>query len=205
MNFLNTIKNTIKRAGDFFKKHKKEITTRSIDKLADKETDKTVVRVKPLKIEPGKFYYFKYDAKYKDVLEHWDRNPVIIALQWDTHKNSRTLLGVNLNFFPDKYRRELLKKFLEIHKVQVLQNLKKFPENANAQKPLRINKAAVRKLDRFGFGFGLRRYLPKHIVKGEVFSISFEHIEGIENLESKTTLDRRVVDKLFKQYLNKKK
>jgi len=57
----------------------------------------------------GKMYHFVYDAKTKDILPYWDKNPLIIVI--DRDKNG--FLGLNLHYLAPKIRLMLLQKLYD--------------------------------------------------------------------------------------------
>ena len=65
--------------------------------LYDSATDKP---------EVGKWYFFEYDPKYKDIIKKWDEYPLIKLMEI---KNDR-MLGMNIHFLRPKARLGSLNK-----------------------------------------------------------------------------------------------
>jgi len=135
-----------KQAEQWFKTSKKEMN--------EKAVAKTTTR-----FLPGKIYVFRYDdPKYKDALEWWDRNPVVLAL---SSKDSNDL-GINLNLLPVDVKEELL-DFVYDRLEGSIKNktMGSRAGNALAQGHITLTyDGASAFLERFGFDFAIRRYIP---------------------------------------------
>lgn len=57
----------------------------------------------------GKMYFFKYDAKWKDVLPKWDRYPLVFPIE----RYNDGFLGLNLHYLTQKERMLFLNKLTE--------------------------------------------------------------------------------------------
>ena len=97
----------------------------------------------------GKIYSFEY-TPISENLPWYDRNPVVLALD-SPNKND---LGVNLNLLPTKFREELLDK---VHSALVFNP----SGDAIRESSLRITYDGMKLfLERYGFGFAVRQYIP---------------------------------------------
>lgn len=123
-------------------------------KMNEKSVAKTATR-----FLPGKIYVFRYDdPKYKDSLEWWDRNPVVLALN---SKDSNDL-GINLNLLPIMVKEELL-DFVYDRLEGSIKNktMGSSAGNAIAQGHITLTyEGASSFLERFGFDFAIRKYIP---------------------------------------------
>ena len=70
---------------------KGSVKRKDIQALYDNATDKP---------EVGKFYFFEYDPKYKDILKKWDEYPLIKLMEI---KRDR-LLGANIHYINTRAR-----------------------------------------------------------------------------------------------------
>ncbi len=95
-------------------KENSELTT-LLQELKGKKVSKTQLREQIFealydnateKPEVGKWYFFEYDPKYKDILKKWDEYPLIKLMEI---KNDR-MLGMNLHFLRPKARLASLNK-----------------------------------------------------------------------------------------------
>jgi len=120
--------------------------------------DKTV-DTQRFPFQPGKIYVFDYgDPLNKETLGWWDKNPVVLALR---AIDKDTDCGINLNLLPVKFKEDFLDAFYTMHNSQIKAGSSGSKKNdAFKQIPLmKLDYEHVKKfLDRFGFGFAIRRY-----------------------------------------------
>lgn len=57
----------------------------------------------------GKMYFFKYDAKWKDVLPRWDKYPLVFPIE----RYNDGFLGLNLHYLSPSERQLLLSRLTE--------------------------------------------------------------------------------------------
>ena len=112
------------------------------------------------RFEPGKIYVFKYENPItEEKLKWWDKAPVVLALDTKDH----TDIGINLNLLPAKFRQAMLDAIYERMESKI-KNATKGTRASDARKqPALLDLKydnAKRFLDRYGFGFAIRRYLP---------------------------------------------
>ena len=112
------------------------------------------------RFEPGKIYVFKYETPItEERLKWWDKAPVVLALDTKDH----TDIGINLNLLPAKFRQAMLDAIYETMQAKI-KNATKGARASDARKqPALLDlkyENAKRFLDRYGFGFAIRRYLP---------------------------------------------
>lgn len=135
-----------REAEQWFETSKKKINEKSVAKTATR-------------FLPGKIYVFRYDdPKYKDTLEWWDRNPVVLAL----NSKDGNDLGINLNLLPVEVKEELL-DFVYDRLEGSIKNktMGSSAYNAIAQGHITLTyEGASAFLERFGFDFAIRRYIP---------------------------------------------
>lgn len=123
-----------------------------------KRSDKNI-QLNPKPFLPGKIYVFDYvNPVTKDTLEWWDKRPVVLALN---PIDSTTDCGINLNLLPIMFKEQLLDAFYEAFKSPINAAQKGLSkEDAMKQRALvSLRYENVKKyLDKFGFGFAIRRY-----------------------------------------------
>jgi hypothetical protein len=118
------------------------------------------VKITRKRFEPGKIYVFKYDTPLTiDKLEWWDRSPVVLALYSTDH----TDIGINLNLLPAKFRQEMLDVIYEKLKSKIKRQITENSSNAIKQDGiLELRYENIKTfLDKYGFGFAIRRYIPE--------------------------------------------
>jgi hypothetical protein len=128
------------------------------EKALKSRKDKSVDKQR-FPFQPGKIYVFDYgDPVNKETLDWWDKNPVVLALR---AIDKETDCGVNLNLLPVKFKEDFLDAFYTMHAQQIKSASSGAKKNdAFNQIPLRnLDYEHVKKfLDKFGFGFAIRRY-----------------------------------------------
>jgi hypothetical protein len=116
------------------------------------------VEFTPKPFSPGKIYVFDYRTPLgKDDLEWFDIKPTVLALY---PIDKKTDCGINLNLLPIKIKEQLLDTFYGAYHIKI-ESLTKGIKSGNAalQNPLIFRYEEVKKfLDKFGFGFAIRRY-----------------------------------------------
>ena len=174
------------------------------EKALNSRKDKSVDKQR-FPFQPGKIYVFDYDDPLnKQTLEWWDQNPVVLALR---SIDKETDCGINLNLLPVKFKEDFLDAFYTMHFSQIKAGSTGFKKNnAFMQTPImQLDYETVKKfLDRFGFGFAIRRY--KVIRKKNQAVVSYENWPKIAlcdfiELNGATVMGIRA---LFMQYYAKK-
>ncbi len=61
-------------------------------------------------LAPGNMYFFKYDAKYKDVLPYWDEYPLIFPF----HVEKDRFWGINIHYLHPTLRGKLMDGLYEL-------------------------------------------------------------------------------------------
>lgn len=106
---------------------------------------------------PGKIYVFRYDTPVTENLEWWDKNPIVLALNSE-NKND---LGINLNLLPVEIKETLLDDIHTTLMGQIKTATTRAADDAGNQAGLEFTyKGAKKYLDKYGFGFAIRQYIP---------------------------------------------
>lgn len=75
----------------------------------------------------GRIYTFKYNPLYKDVLDYYDKRPLILVIdsfQAKTTKND-IMVGINLNFIPNKVRLNILQVLFKTFNTLITNDAKR--------------------------------------------------------------------------------
>jgi hypothetical protein len=115
--------------------------------------------------KPGKIYIFKYDAKYKNVLDYWDRHPIVFALgKMQLENGSLVNLGLNISWYPPTFRKQIIDRIRKMYEPKYSKAIKNKGRLANDQDPVYIDLYALKiALDQMGLSFAIRAYLPERI------------------------------------------
>jgi len=134
-----------------------------IDTLKDTR-NKRVVETGDNKLKPGKIYVFKYDPKYKTVLDYYDMHPIVIALGQVMTENGKLEVGINISWYPPKARKYIVGKIREMYKPLYEAASKKNPFDGQEQAFVPIDLYALKvALDRAGLSYAVRTYIPDRI------------------------------------------
>ena len=116
----------------------------------------------------GKIYVFGYDPKYKNELPWFDQNPIVLAIE-PVDKND---FGINLNLLPVPFKEKLLDD-LYTHMGGFITSTTNEKSNAIKQMPLKISYQGMKiYLEKFGYEFALRQYIPSRKINQAVVSYS---------------------------------
>lgn len=100
--------------------------------------------------EPGEFYLFNYDPKYKEQLPYYDRYPLVLIL--DVYSGG--FLGLNFHYIPPLHRAKLMDKL-----YQVISDVE-----FDDQTKLKVTYDIVRSISRIGYYKPcIKRYLNNHV------------------------------------------
>lgn len=174
---------------------------------AAKLKDNTVMSTRAT-FKPGKIYVFYY-KKPKGIKElpWWDEHPVVLALDPTDQKND---LGINLNFLPSDVKIELLDAVYKQAASHIkAQRAGKNADNAKAQMPITgfTYDAAKKFLEKFGYDFAIRQYIPK--LKGTQYVVAYErwsyialcNLLQIKYNDNSVRINESMLKKMFAEHL----
>ncbi len=163
------------------------------------------------RFESGKIYVFEYFPKYEKELPWFDKNPVVLGIE-QVGKND---FGINLNLLPVPFRETLLdelftKMHIKVNKEEsgIISELfgidNDIKNDALIEKPLKITYVGMKKyLEKFGYDFALRQYIPSRKKGQAVVSYSkWPEIALCDFMDFNGT-NLMKVRILFKDYLKK--
>lgn len=111
-------------------------------------------------LRQGFLYTYNYDTpKYKDVLDYFDTQPLVIAFgSIQTNEGLRDI-GINLHLLPPRIRRIVIYKIFEIYRNSYKDQL--FAKRS-ALKVVQVNwKQIAVPLFKYGAAFAIRMYIPE--------------------------------------------
>jgi hypothetical protein len=157
----------------------------------------------------GKIYIFKYDAKHKDRLAYWDRNPIVLFLGYVPGAEGKLAVGLNISWYPPEARKFIVEKIRQMYKAQYESAIKKSPNDAIGQRPVLIDLYTLKTaMDSIGLSFALRTYIPGNMMKSQV-CINYEDWDKAIRLDTPRifpelqTKGQQIDDiyKLFRDYI----
>ena len=130
----------------------------------DKNSKRVQLNIEPLLL-PGKIYVFKYNAKYKNILDYWDKHPIVLVLGYVMGEKSKIILGLNISWYPPSARKYIVEKIREIYEPRYKDAMIKNSLKANDQSPIYMDLYRLKTLlDPYGLSFALRQYIPNNII-----------------------------------------
>jgi hypothetical protein len=117
------------------------------------------IKMERRSIQTGSMIIFKYDAKFKDQLAFWDKQPVIIIF----NDLPGYFLGLNLHYIAPLFRQTLLAKIIEINKLKIRNDRRFDLEYEQLKEFIRRN----------GLEISIRKY-----IKGRMKSV--DYVKGTE-------------------------
>ena len=168
----------------------------------DSDDDLTVVKLPEGKgyLEPGKIHIFTYNPIGKNILDYYDKKPIVISLGTIKEASGNIYdLGINLNFIPEPYKWYVLNTVREIYKDFYFgQMTGRNASNALTQNRIKYKYTILKQmLHTYGVEFAIRKYIPSR--KSRVYVTSYETwlniaFLSIENFEGIT------LDEMIKKY-----
>ena len=170
---IDLISTSLPFAGKDEDKTRIETTKQAYEWVLTQLKDKNNTRVQINKdlMQPGKIYIFKYDARYKDRLAYWDKNPIVLAIGTVLGESGKMTIGVNISWYPPAARKFIVERIRKIYEPKYKEASKKSPMQANKQAPVFLDLYQLKNLlDDIGFSFAIRQYIPQNIKAPKVIS-----------------------------------
>ena len=121
-----------------------------------------------LVIENG-WNVFKYNAKYKSILDYWDKHPIVLCLGTVNTKSGKLMIGLNISWYPPTARKYIIDKIRLMYKPGYSSAIKSKSFKAIDQTPVYLDLYQLKtSLDQFGLSFALRQYIPANIISPKV-------------------------------------
>jgi len=139
-----------------------------LEQLKDTRNRRVQINTDPW-LQPGKIYIFKYIAKYREVLDPWDRHPIVLALGKVKFQNSICNVGINISWYPPKIRQEIINRIRKMYAPKYESAIKKKGQLANDQAPILLDIYNLKMaLNPLGFSWAIRYYLPEGIIQPKI-------------------------------------
>jgi len=151
-------------------------------------------------LRQGFLYTYNYDTpKYKDILDYFDTQPLVIAFgSVKTNEGIRDI-GINMHLLPPKIRRIVLYKIFEIYRNHYKDQL--FGKRSDL-KPVLVNwKQIAIPLFKYGAAFAIRMYIPE--LRTNTIEFKYEDWASAIYLPSKklSGTTQSELEKLWKKFV----
>lgn len=111
---------------------------------------------------PGKIYTYDYNPKWRDVLEYFDRRPMILSLGHFKAGNTVLEMGLNLHFLPPKVVMKVMELTWKVYDLKLRRNIEYLMKEDWNQVPLPLYRNARKIYEIIGhtnYKFAIRHYL----------------------------------------------
>jgi len=170
--------------------------TASLKSFRNKEVSNRV----NIRFIPGKIYVFRYDDPITEDLQWWDRNPIVLALD-PVNGND---CGINLNLLPVAIKEQMLDDIYGKLAGQIKTQTTRNSNDVVSQGAISLKYASAKRyLDRYGFGFAVRQYIPGRKKKQAAVSYENWHMIALCDFAELEGISKAALLRMFANY-NKK-
>jgi hypothetical protein len=187
------------------------------DPFVDKGFLDTIERIKGKSIRqfiPGKVYTFRYDPVYKDLLDYYDKRPIILCCgEWIAESTgNRIVTGINFNFLPEIARVNTLEYYYRSVKGDLDQAYKITSETDHVsfiKRALIVLQDIVQSFNIFnktgqiGYQFAMRNYIVGEHMSQNVI-VEYDDWEWIPFVQTKDVVGKPL-GQIYKEYLLERK
>lgn len=156
-------------------------------------------------LHPGKIHSFKYNPKTKNYLNFYDKNPMVLSLGTTVTSNGRYDIGINLNFIPRKARHYILDfiqySYRSRYDSSISSSSRQQPKDQKSVKLSYRYLSAL--LDKVGFKFAIRVYIPQRRSKTYVLSNDLWHKAAVIDIKDFEGISEFDLLKIHREYIKK--
>ena len=162
---------------------------------------------------PGKIYTFQYEPLYKDILDYYDKRPIILACgQWSAKTGNNILTGINLNFLPEKAKVNTLEYYFRAmgnDLIQAYEETEKTNKISIIKKAYQVlqNKEALNNIfnasGQIGYQFAMRNYIISGTHMRQNVIVEYDDWELIPFLQTKDIVGKSIGE-IYKEYIQTK-
>jgi hypothetical protein len=163
---------------------------------------------------PGKIYTFQYNPEYKDILDYYDKRPVILCSgQWTSESTGNVIVtGINFNFLPEIARVNTLEYYYKSVQKDIDEAYKKTSETDQVsfiKRALIVLQDLVQmfnvfnKAGQIGYQFAMRNYIVDAAHMKQVSIVEFDDWEYIPFLQTKDVVGKSLGE-IHSLYLKQK-
>jgi len=89
------------------------------------------LHISPVKFIPGRFYTFWYNPLYKNILDYYDRRPLMLMHRQFTAESTKNEIigGLNFNFLPERVKLTIIKYYYDTFKDEFESEIDNYYEN----------------------------------------------------------------------------
>lgn len=149
---------------------------------------------------PGKIYTFQYEPFYKEILDYYDKRPIVLACgQWVAKTGNTILTGINLNFLPEIARVNTLEYYVSSmgnDLKQAYDKTQKTNQVSIIPKAYQVlqNTVALNNIfngaGQIGFQFAMRNYIVSGAHMRQNVIVEYDDWEWIPFLQTKDVVGK---------------
>jgi hypothetical protein len=161
---------------------------------------------------PGKIYTFQYNPVYKDILDYYDKRPIILVCgEWIADSTgNRIVTGINFNFLPEIARVNTLEYYYQSVKGDLENGYEK---TLKTDKVSFIKKALIvlqniaqtfnvfNRAGQIGYQFAMRNYIIGSNTMKDPVLVEYEDWEWIPFVQTKDVTGASL-EEIYSQYIS---
>jgi hypothetical protein len=162
---------------------------------------------------PGKIYTFQYNPITKDVLDYYDRRPIILCCgQWTAESTGNTIVtGINFNFLPEVARVNTLEYYYQSVKDDIDDAYAKTEKTGQVsfiKRALAVLQDVVKMVNVFnksgqiGYQFAMRNYIVGPNMRQNVL-VEYDDWQWIPFIQTKDIVGKSLGD-IYREYLSER-
>lgn len=163
---------------------------------------------------PGKIYTFQYNPITKDVLDYYDRRPIILVCgQWVAESTGNTIVtGINLNFLPEVARVNTLEYYYQSVKDDLdvaYKQTEKTGQVTFIKRALAVLQDVVKLVNVFnksgqiGYQFAMRNYIVSSATMRQNVLVEYDDWEWIPFVQTRDVVGKSLGE-IYREYLSEK-
>jgi hypothetical protein len=162
---------------------------------------------------PGKIYTFQYNPVYKNILDYYDKRPIILVCgQWNAGTGNTIVTGINLNFLPEIARVNTLEYYYQGVKDDLDVAYKETERTNNVsfiKRAMLILENIVglfnifNRAGQIGYQFAMRNYIIGPGTMRQVTLIEYDDWEWIPFIQTQEIVGKSLGE-IHKEYLEQK-
>jgi len=177
------------------------------------ETTERIAGSKRMQFIPGKIYTFQYSPLYKDILDYYDKRPIVLVCgQWVAKTGNTILTGINLNFLPEIARVNTLEYYVKsmgndlqtaYDKTQKANQVSIIPKAYQVLQNTKALNNIFNNAGKIGFQFAMRNYIVDGTHMRQNVIVEYDDWEWIPFLQTKDVVGKSL-GQIYKEYISVK-
>jgi hypothetical protein len=177
------------------------------------DTTERLDAMKLMQFLPGKIYTFQYNPVYRDILDYYDKRPIILCCgQWKASTGNTIVTGINLNFLPETARVNTLEYYYQGIKSELDQA---YDETERTNRVSFLKRAFLilqdlvslfnifNRAGQIGYQFAMRNYIVGNSTMRQNVLVEYDDWEWIPFLQTQEVVGKSLGE-IHAEYLKQK-